>query len=106
MIDPEQILRGYEGTLAEAERKSEAIRAGLATLLVTERSADGQITVTVNDAGNLVDLRLGNALQGKDGTAIGQEGRDGTAPRRRGLREFLKEGAKSWTTVVGRRGAS
>jgi DNA-binding protein YbaB len=73
MIDPEQILNGYEGALAEAERKSEAIRGGLANLLVTERSADGQITVTVNDAGNLVDLRLGNALQNQDGAVVGQE---------------------------------
>jgi DNA-binding protein YbaB len=73
MTDPEQILSRYEGTLAEAQRKSDAIREGLSNLRVTERSADGQITVTVNDAGNLVDLRLGNALQRKDGTAVGQD---------------------------------
>jgi DNA-binding protein YbaB len=73
MIDPEQVLRGYEDTLVEATRKSEAIREGMANLLVTERSADGQISVTVNDAGNLVDLRLGNALQSRDGAAVGQE---------------------------------
>lgn len=73
MTDPEQILSGYEGRLAEAQRKSEAIRETLANLRVTERSADGQITVVVNDAGNLVDLRLGNSLQRKDGTTAGQE---------------------------------
>ncbi|MEV6239352.1 YbaB/EbfC family nucleoid-associated protein [Lentzea sp. NPDC051838] len=73
MTDPDQILANYEGTLAEAQRRSDAIRETLATLQVTERSADGQISVTVNDAGNLVDLRLGNALQRKDGDAVGRD---------------------------------
>ncbi|GLZ31931.1 hypothetical protein Lesp02_41190 [Lentzea sp. NBRC 105346] len=73
MTDPDQILSQYEGKLAEAQRKSDAIRESLANLRVTERSADGQITVTVNDAGNLVDLKLGNALQRKDGDTVGQE---------------------------------
>jgi DNA-binding protein YbaB len=73
MTVPEQILSRYEGTLAEAQRKSDAIREGLAGLQVTERSADRQITVTVNDVGNLVDLRLGNALQRKNGAAVGQD---------------------------------
>lgn len=73
MADPDQILANYEGTLAQAQRRSDAIRETLATLQVTEHSADGQISVTVNDAGNLVDLRLGNALQRKDGDAVGRE---------------------------------
>ncbi|MDT7787914.1 MAG: hypothetical protein QOF58_6333 [Pseudonocardiales bacterium] len=73
MTDPGQILANYEGTLAEARRRGDAIRETLATLQVTERSADGQISVTVNDAGNLVDLRLGNALQRKDGDTVGRE---------------------------------
>lgn len=73
MVDPDQILSQYEGKLAEAQRKSEAIKESLANLRVTERSADGQIAVTVNDAGNLVDLKLGTALQRKDGDTVGQE---------------------------------
>ncbi|HEX8869438.1 MAG TPA: YbaB/EbfC family nucleoid-associated protein, partial [Lentzea sp.] len=73
MTDPDQILANYEGTLAEAQRRSDAIRETLAALQVTERSADGQISVTVNDAGNLVDLKLGNALQRKDGDTVGRE---------------------------------
>lgn len=73
MTDPDHLLRQYEGKLAEAQRKSEAIRETMAGLRVTERSADGQITVTVNDAGNLVDLHLGSALQRKDGQAVAQE---------------------------------
>lgn len=73
MTDPDQILANYEGTLAEAQRRSDAIRETLATLQVTERSADGQISVTVNDAGNLVDLKLGSALQRRDGDAVSRE---------------------------------
>ncbi|MEU5697064.1 YbaB/EbfC family nucleoid-associated protein [Actinosynnema sp. NPDC020468] len=73
MTDPDRILNEYEGKLAEARRKSDAIREGLANLRVTERSPDGQITVTVNDAGNLVGLDLGNSLQRKDGATVGQE---------------------------------
>lgn len=73
MTDPDQILNQYEGKLAEAQRKSDALRESLANLRVTERSADGQIIVTVNDAGNLVDLKLGNALQRRDGDSVAQE---------------------------------
>jgi DNA-binding protein YbaB len=73
MTDPEQVIRQYEGRLAEAQRRGEAIRETMAGLRVTERSADGQIAVTVNDAGNLVDLHLGSALQRKDGQAVAQE---------------------------------
>ncbi|WP_086662333.1 YbaB/EbfC family nucleoid-associated protein [Lentzea kentuckyensis] len=73
MIDPEQLLSQYEGKLAEAQAKSDAIRENLAHLHVTERSPDGQITVTVNDAGNLVGLQLGQALQRKEGAAVAQD---------------------------------
>lgn len=73
MTDPDQILNQYEGRLAEAQRKSDAIRESLANLRVVERSADGQIAVTVNDAGNLVDLKLGSSLQRRDGDSVAQE---------------------------------
>jgi DNA-binding protein YbaB len=73
MIDPEQLLSQYEGKLAQAQAKSDAIRENLAHLQITERSPDGQITVTVNDAGNLVALQLGQALQRKDGAAVAQD---------------------------------
>ncbi|WP_394616528.1 YbaB/EbfC family nucleoid-associated protein [Lentzea sp. JNUCC 0626] len=73
MTDPDQILNQYEGKLAEAQRKSDAIRETLANLRVMERSADGQIVVTVNDAGNLVDLKLGNSLQRREGDIVAQE---------------------------------
>lgn len=44
MIDPEQLLSQYEGRLAQAQAKSDAIRENLAHLQVTETSPDGQIT--------------------------------------------------------------
>ncbi|GAA2673967.1 MULTISPECIES: YbaB/EbfC family nucleoid-associated protein [Actinosynnema] len=73
MVDPDQLFSQYEARLAEAQRKGDALREGLAGLRVSERSADGQITVTVNDAGNLVDLKLGNSLQRRDGDTVAQD---------------------------------
>lgn len=73
MTDPDHLLRQYGGKLAGTQRKSEAVRETMAGLRVTERSADGQIAVTVNDAGNLVDLHLGEALRRKEGQAVAQE---------------------------------
>lgn len=73
MFDPEQLLSQYEGKLAEAQARSDAIRESLANMRITERSPDGQITVTVNDAGNLVGLELGQALQRKDSASVAQD---------------------------------
>ncbi|MGI5503011.1 YbaB/EbfC family nucleoid-associated protein [Lentzea sp. CA-135723] len=73
MTDPDALLSQYEGRLADAQRKSDAIREGLTRLRVVESSADGQIVVTINDAGNLVDLKLGTSLQRKDGDSVAQE---------------------------------
>ncbi|WP_394621183.1 YbaB/EbfC family nucleoid-associated protein [Lentzea sp. JNUCC 0626] len=73
MIDPDQLLSQYEGKLAEAQARGDAIRETLAHLRVTERSPDGQIAVTVNDAGNLVGLELGQALQRKDSAVVAQD---------------------------------
>ncbi|SDG04291.1 Conserved DNA-binding protein YbaB [Lentzea fradiae] len=72
-MDPDQLLSQFEGKLAQAQAKSDAIRENLARLQVTERSPDGQIAVTVNDAGNLVGLELGQALQRKDSAAVAQD---------------------------------
>ncbi|MGH3761064.1 YbaB/EbfC family nucleoid-associated protein [Actinophytocola sp.] len=49
----------YEARLAAAQRRAEQIRDGLERVRATERSDDGQITVTVNSSGNVVDLELG-----------------------------------------------
>jgi DNA-binding protein YbaB len=73
MTDPNQIFAQYEGKLAEAQRKSEDIRTGLATLRVTERSPDGQISVSVNSSGNLVDIQLGASLQRREPQSVGQD---------------------------------
>lgn len=61
MIDPEQLLSQYEGRLAQARAKSDAIRENLANLHVTER------------AGNLVGLQLGQALQREDSAVVAQD---------------------------------
>ena len=73
MSNPDQIFAQYEGKLAEAQRKSEDIRTALSDLRVVERTADGQISVSVNSSGNLVDLQLGSALQRRDPQSVGQD---------------------------------
>lgn len=73
MSDPSQIFAQYEGKLAEAQRKSEDIRSGLADLRVTERSTDGQIVVSVNSSGNLVDIQLGDSLQRREPSSVGPD---------------------------------
>lgn len=59
MIDPEQLFVDYEAKLDEAQLKAEQVRAGLNAVTATERSADGQVTVTVNASGNVTDLQFG-----------------------------------------------
>jgi DNA-binding protein YbaB len=66
-IDPEQLFTDYEAKLDEVQRKAEQLTAGLNAAAVTERSDDGQVTVTVNAAGNVTDLRIGpGGRQGPD----------------------------------------
>ncbi|GAB1514480.1 YbaB/EbfC family nucleoid-associated protein [Actinophytocola sp. KF-1] len=57
-IDPEQLFADYEARLAAVQRKAEQVSAGLTATSVTERSGDGQVTVTVNASGNVTDLRI------------------------------------------------
>jgi DNA-binding protein YbaB len=66
-MDPEQLFTDYEAKLDEVQRKAEQITASLKATAVTERSDDGQVTVTVNAAGNVTDLRIGpSSRQGPD----------------------------------------
>jgi DNA-binding protein YbaB len=66
-MDPEQLFIDYEAKLDEVQRKAEQITASLKATAVTERSDDGQVTVTVNAAGNVTDLRIGpSSRQGPD----------------------------------------
>jgi DNA-binding protein YbaB len=57
-IDPEQLFADHEAKLADVRRKAEQVTAGLKATTVTERSDDGQVTVTVNASGNVTDLRI------------------------------------------------
>ena len=57
-IDPEQLFADYESKLADVQRKAEQVSAGLKAAVVTERSEDGQVSVTVNASGNVTDLRV------------------------------------------------
>ena len=61
MTDPEHLLADFETRLAETTRKAEQVRASLDTVNATARSGDGQVAVTVNASGNVVDLRLPDA---------------------------------------------
>jgi hypothetical protein len=84
LIDPEQLLSQYEGKLAEAWARSDAIRENLANLHVTERSPDGQIAVTVNDAGDSGRPGADDGRPGQTGVRGGRrEGDHGDDHRRR-----------------------
>jgi DNA-binding protein YbaB len=72
MTDPDQLLTEYETRLDEVQRKAELVRDGLSSTRATARSADGQITATVNASGNLVDLRIGN-VRDQEGPEIAQQ---------------------------------
>lgn len=52
-------LVDFEAKLAAAQRRAEQVRDGLDRTRATASSDDGQITVTVNASGNVVDLKLG-----------------------------------------------
>lgn len=69
-IDPEQLFADYEARLEEVQRKAEQVTAGLKAAAVTERSDDGQVTVTVNSSGNVTDLRI--APGGRQGPDLAQ----------------------------------
>jgi len=70
MTDPEQLFVDYQARLDEAQRKAEQVRAGLSAITATERSADGQVTVTVNASGNVTDLRI--TPGGRQGAELAQ----------------------------------
>lgn len=69
-IDPEQLFADHEARLDEVRRKAEQVTAGLKATAVTERSDDGQVTVTVNASGNVTDLRI--APGGRQGPDLAQ----------------------------------
>jgi DNA-binding protein YbaB len=69
VTNPEQLLSAYQTKLVAAQRKADQMRAEIESVSVGERSKDGQITVTVNHAGNLVGLKIGPAAREKPSLA-------------------------------------
>lgn len=69
----EQWQASYEAKIRDAEQRAERMQQELGDIQITERGMNGQVTVTVNASGNLVNLELGNALQDRDGHAVAQE---------------------------------
>jgi DNA-binding protein YbaB len=63
----------YEAKLRDTEERAEQMQRELGDIQITEHGMNGQVTVTVNASGNLVNLELGNALQDRDGHAVAQE---------------------------------
>ncbi|MFI7676704.1 YbaB/EbfC family nucleoid-associated protein [Actinophytocola sp. NPDC049390] len=72
-MDPEQLIAGLEQDIEKVRRQANAVQDGLGAVRVTERSDDGQIAVTVNATGNVVELRLGDGPRAKQGQELAQE---------------------------------
>lgn len=71
MSNPEQLFADFEAKLADAQRKANQMRTEIESVSVSERSKDGQISVKVNHAGNLVGLEIGPSV--RDNPALAQE---------------------------------
>lgn len=72
-IDPEELITGLEQNIEEVRSRALAIQDGLGAVRVTERSDDGQIAVTVNATGNVLDLRLADGPRAKQGPELAQD---------------------------------
>ncbi|TCP57414.1 YbaB/EbfC DNA-binding family protein [Tamaricihabitans halophyticus] len=71
--DPDAWQRNYEAKLANIAERNERMIEELEQVQATERSKDGQISVTVNNQGALADLQLGNALRQREGSEVAGE---------------------------------
>ncbi|MFG1640538.1 YbaB/EbfC family nucleoid-associated protein [Amycolatopsis sp. NPDC049252] len=69
MTNPEQLLASFDAKIVEAKQRGERMQAEMATVSVSERSRDGQISVRVNHLGNLVGLEIGHAVREKPNLA-------------------------------------
>jgi DNA-binding protein YbaB len=69
--NPEQLFVDFEAKLAAAQQKANQMRSEIESVSVSERSKDGQISVKVNHAGNLVGLEIGPSV--RDNPALAQE---------------------------------
>ena len=57
-LDPNQMINSFEARADEQTQRTLRLSAALETASVTLRSEDGGVTVRVNSAGGLDDLRL------------------------------------------------
>ncbi|MFK0243231.1 YbaB/EbfC family nucleoid-associated protein [Amycolatopsis azurea] len=71
MSNPERLFADFEAKLADAQRKANQMRTEIEGVSVSERSKDGQISVKVNHAGNLVGLEIGPSV--RENPALAQE---------------------------------
>lgn len=71
MSNPEQLFTDFEAKLAAAQEKANRMRSEIEGVSVSDRSKDGQISVKVNHAGNLVGLEIGPSV--RDNPALAQE---------------------------------
>jgi DNA-binding protein YbaB len=69
VTNPEQLLASFDAKIVEARQRGERMQAEMATVSVSERSRDGQISVRVNHLGNLVGLEIGHAVREKPNLA-------------------------------------
>ncbi|RZQ64250.1 YbaB/EbfC family nucleoid-associated protein [Amycolatopsis suaedae] len=65
MTAPEQLFADYEAKMQATLAKAEQMRTEIEAVQTTARSQDGQITVTVNHAGNVTDLVIGPTARTK-----------------------------------------
>ena len=71
--DADEWQRNYQQKLAEVERRNEEMTEQVNNIEITERSGDRQISVTVNNQGNLTDLKLGDSLRQRGGQEVSAE---------------------------------
>lgn len=64
MHDPEETLRSFETRVAAQTQRALALSAQLEATEVTVRSAGGEVTVRVNSAGGLTDLKFHREADG------------------------------------------
>lgn len=69
MTNAEQLIADFEAKLAAARREADKTRMEIERVSVSEHSKDGQITVKVNHAGNLVGLEIGPVVREKPSLA-------------------------------------
>lgn len=69
MASPDQLFTDYDAKLKAAQENADRLRSEMDGVSVTERSKDGQLTVTVNHAGNLTNLEIGAGAREKPSLA-------------------------------------